>query len=214
MVDDERSGAPVPVVKVVDRRRFRPDGAPTDPKGPSDESGSQPPVEAGSVGPRADLAQKVDEQAARIDELTRAYAALTDDYKGFRARLEREKERVIESERSSVAQALLDAADELERAVAAVSGAGAQGGALLGTLVQGVRITLAGLHRRIGELGAQRMELVGHSFDPRTAEAVDAVPVADAGEDGIILEEVRPGYRIGDRILRPARVRVGRLQRS
>jgi molecular chaperone GrpE len=40
------------------------------------------------------------------------------------------------------------------------------------------------------------------------------IAVADAEQDGLALVEVRPGYRIGERVLRPARVRVGRLARA
>ncbi len=137
-----------------------------------------------------------------------------EDNKAFRARMEREKERVVEAERARVAQALLDAADELERALAAVGGAPGPSEGVLATLTEGVRLTLAGLAKRIGELGARRLEVVGQRFDPRIAEAVDAIPVDDAAQDDVVLQEVRAGYRIGDRILRPARVRVGRLARA
>jgi molecular chaperone GrpE len=153
-------------------------------------------------------------QAARLDELTRAYAALVEDNKAFRERLAREKERVIEAERAGVAQALLDAADDLERALAAVSGAGEGHGDALAVLVRGVRLSLSALHKRIAELGAERLALAGLPFDPRLAEAVDTIPVADVSQDGLVIQEVRPGYRIGDRVLRPARVRVGRLARA
>ena len=112
----------------------------------------------------------------------------------------------MESERASVAQALLDAADDLERALGAASGAGEAGGDASRGLVDGVRLSLGGLHKRIAELGAVRVVCVGQPFDPRFA--------ADADQDGIVLQEMRPGWRIGDRILRPARVRVGRIPRA
>jgi hypothetical protein len=51
-------------------------------------------------------------------------------------------------------------------------------------------------------------------FDPRLAEAVDLVPVSDASQDDLVVQEVRAGYRIGERVLRPARVRVGRFARA
>ena len=70
------------------------------------------------------------------------------------------------------------------------------------------------LHKRISDLGAQRLQVGGQRFDPHLAEAVDTVAVADESQDGVVLQEVRAGYRIGDRILRPARVRVGRLARA
>jgi molecular chaperone GrpE len=202
-------------VKVVDRRRFSPEGEPL-----ASEEGEreEPTLTAAPEGaPSAEDPRDVSlaEQAKRIDELTRAYAALVEDNKGFRQRIEREKVRVIEAERASVAQALLEAADDLERALSAVTGAARDGEASeLASLGEGVRLSLGALHKRIADLGAQRVPVIGERFDPHVAEAVDTVAVADAEQDGIVLQEIRPGYRIGDRILRPARVRVGRLAQA
>lgn len=202
-------------VKVTDRRRFTPDGEPIErteeraeePRAPEGDD-EQP---AAADDPRdARLAH----QEARIDELSRAYAALVEDNKSFRQRLEREKARVLEAERAAVAQALLESADDLERALAAVTGAGEAGGEALLNLAEGVRLSLSGLHKRILDLGAERIEVAGQPFDPHVAEAIDTVAVGDAAQDGLVVAEVRPGYRIGARVLRPARVRVGRLARA
>jgi molecular chaperone GrpE len=200
-------------VKVNDRRRFTPEGEPVEPAGREATETPLPPGEAGGAGPD-DRDRRLAEQAARIDELSRAYAGLLEDNKAFRQRTEREKARVIEAERASVAQALLEAADDLERALAAVSGSGDGGGEAFRALLEGVRLSLGGLHKRIAEVGAVRIAVAGQPFDPRVAEAVDTVAVASAEQDGLVVQEVRAGWRIGDRVLRPARVRVGRLARA
>jgi molecular chaperone GrpE len=217
---DERRDASAPEgeaqVKVNDRRRFTPAGEPVggaaageaEPQAPAAERKPAPPP------PPDDRDRKLADQTLRIDELSRAYAALLDDNKAFRQRVEREKARVIEAERANVAQALLEAADDLERALAAVSGTGDAGGEALRSLVDGVRLSLGALQKRIAEIGAIRISVAGQPFDPRVAEAVDTVAVASVEQDGMVVQEVRPGYRIGDRILRPARVRVGRLAQA
>ncbi|HEX9052008.1 MAG TPA: nucleotide exchange factor GrpE [Anaeromyxobacter sp.] len=216
-MSDERSGttgADEGRVKVNDRRRFTAEGEPVADDGAAAEAarGSAPATAAsGDADPRD---ARIAEQAARIDELARAYAALTDDNKAFRQRLERERTRVVEAERASVAQALLDAADDLERALAAVSGSTGGGDRAFANLVEGVRLSLGALHARISALGAQRIPVQGQPFDPHVAEAVDTIAVADEAQDGVVLQEVRAGWRIGDRVLRPARVRVGRLARA
>ncbi len=189
-------------VKVVDRRRFRADGDPVD--DPRDDAGEV-------AGPAPAVDDRLAAQAARLDELTRAYAALLEDNKAFRQRLERERERVLEAERAGVARTLLEATDDLERALAA-AGEDVQGE--LRSLVEGVRLSLGVLHRRVAELGAERIKVVGRPFDPHESEAVDTVPIADEALDGVVLQEIRPGYRIGERVLRPARVRVGRVARA
>lgn len=224
MSEERNEGPPADgPVKVVDRRRFRPDGEPLPDEGaaetatPAAEVAGADPQPAGRAEPPAgapdDRDARLAAQQARIDELMRAYAALVDDNKGFRQRMEREKARVIEAERAGIAQSLLEAADDLERALAAVSSAEVQGKAME-TLVEGVRLSLSALHKRIADLGAERISVAGQPFDPRFAEAVDTVPIADAAQDGSVVQEIRPGYRIGDRVLRPARVRVGRLARA
>jgi molecular chaperone GrpE len=209
---EERQGAGAPdgagpQVKVTDRRRFRPDGEPA-------EAAAQP-AQAPEPEPARDARDEtVAAQAARIDELSRAYAGLVEDNKAFRQRLEREKARVLDAERASLAQALLEATDDLERALAAVSGAGDAQGPALANLVDGVRLSLGALHRRIAQLGAERLSVVGQRFDPHLAEAVDTVAVSDPDQDDVVVQEVRAGWRIGDRVLRPARVRVGRIARA
>jgi len=228
-MSEEREDAPASQqVKVVDRRRFRSDGEallqgaesePVDAAPAGGEPTAAPAAPGAPGGPetgsghRDDRDERIAAQESRIDELMRAYAALVEDNKAFRQRQEREKARVIEAERASIAQALLEAADDLERALAAVSSAEIQGRAVQ-NLVDGVRLSLAALHKRIAGLGAERISLAGQRFDPRLAEAVDIVPVADAEQDGAVIQEIRPGYRVGERVLRPARVRVGRLARA
>src|SRR5690242_6816411 len=187
-------------VKVNDRRRFTPDGEPI-PGADAEAAATPAEAAAPATDPRdATLAQ----QQARIDELMRAYAALVEEGKAARARMEREKTRVLEAERAQVAQALLEAVDHLELALRAAGDAS-------GPLVEGVRLTLASLAKKVAELGAVRIPVVGHPFDPRLAEAIDLVPVSDAAQDDVVVQELRAGYRIGERVLRPARVRVGRL---
>lgn len=204
---DASAGDGEPQVKVVDRRRFTPEGEPV-----AETREAAPPAEEAIPDPRD---AKLAEQAARIEELSRAYAALVEDNKAFRQRLEREKDRVIQAERADIAQALLEAADDLERALAAATrGETNGGGESPSALVDGLRLSLSTLHRRIAGLGADRIPVAGQPFDPRVAEAIDTVPVADERQDGLVLEEVRAGYRIGDRVLRPARVRVGRIARA
>ncbi len=192
-----------PQVKVNDRRRFTPEGEPVPEQERSAADDDRSAEPAGADPRDATLAQ----QAARIDELMRAYASLVEDGKAMRTRLEREQARVLEAERAQVAQALLEAVDELERALAAAGDA-------RGPLVDGVRLTLAALAKKVSELGAQRLSVVGQRYDPRLAEAVDLVPVGEPTQDDVVVQEVRAGYRIGERILRPARVRVGRFAQA
>lgn len=139
----------------------------------------------------------------RIDELARAYQALDRDREDFKQRLTRERERMIDVERGTVAVGLLEAIDEIERAVAAAPDTES-------ALAQGVRLIRDNLLRRVHGLGLERLEVVGLPFDPNVAEAADMELTADEADDQKVVEELRAGYRLKDQVVRPARVKVAR----
>ena len=171
----------------------------------STNSGNMPPAACNQ------LASDNFASAVAQEDVSFAYAALLADNEAFRTRLEREKSRLIEVEKASLAQALLDSTDDLERALLAVADVSVVRNQRLRDLTQGVQLSLAVLYKRIADMGAERMVTTGQRFDPLFAEAVGTISVADPAQNGIIIDEVRPGYRVGDRLLRPAQVRVGHL---
>ena len=153
----------------------------------------------------SELRAQLETQGARLDEVLRAYSRLQQEREEFRKRSERERDRVLEAERGNVALALLEAVDELDRSLAAAPrGTG-------GPLVSGVRLIRDGLLRRALSSGIQRYETIGQLFDPTLHEATDTILVEDPAQDERVIEEVRAGYKQGERVLRAARVRVGRL---
>ena len=58
--------------------------------------------------------------------------------------------------------------------------------------------------------GVEKVDPAGEEFDPNTSEAVRVDPVDEAERDGTVTETLRPGYRLGEHVVRPARVAVGR----
>jgi molecular chaperone GrpE len=77
----------------------------------------------------------------------------------------------------------------------------------------GVELIVKQMEEALRTLGVQPVESVGAQFDPRVHEALEAVETADA-PDQQVLEEVRRGYRIRDRLLRPALVRIAHNSRQ
>jgi molecular chaperone GrpE len=156
---------------------------------------------------RSELSRVEHEREAvvrRLEETMRSLSALVNEQGEFRVRLQREKERVLETERGNVALSLLETLDDIDRALAASGGAG-------GPLAEGVRLIREGLMRRLSAMGIERMALLGKAYDAAHAEVVDLVPVADPAVDGCVVEELQAGYRLGPRVLRPGRVKVGRF---
>lgn len=150
-----------------------------------------------------ELCEAIDRAEARADDLARAYAAQLNDRKSFQARLAREQQRAIDMARCRVTRELIDVSDEIERALSAAQGD-------QGPLAQGVRLIHADLQKRLQAIGTKRLQMVGTRFDPNLAEAVEVLPVDQPEEDEMVLEETRPGFMLGDQVVRPARVKVGR----
>jgi molecular chaperone GrpE len=175
---------------------------------PSDESSASGAERPDSVAEPAahpeSLEAKLAAQAARLDEVLRAYSRLQQDHEDFRRRLERERDRTLEVERGNVALGLLEAVDELDRSLASAPPE-------CEALVEGVRLIRDGLLRRGLAGGITRLTVQGATFDPNLHEAMEMVACDRPEDDGRIIEEVRAGYRQGDRVLRPAQVRVGRF---
>jgi len=170
---------------------------------PTNEVQTTPPPAEGAEDELASLRSRLEEQNRRLDEIARAYADLLNDRESFRQRVERDRDRQVEAARAEVASSLLDTIDDLRRALHSAGGDAA-------AVIEGVRLIAEGLERRAAALGLSPIPTVGHLFDPNLHEAVDLVQVDEESEDGKVVEEVRAGWRTGDRVVRPARVRVGR----
>jgi len=214
---DDAAGAPIQI-KVNDRRRFDMDGNVRE----SDAGAASPPplraaeegALAGESGPAADsaeltrlraeleVAQKdLEASRRRVDELARAYQAVSQDREEFKARLRRERDQLIDLERGKVAVALVEAVDELDRCLAAGD---------TSPLAQGVRLIRDGMLQKLQASGVERLSLVGQPFDPNVAEAADMEVTPNPEDDQRVIAEVQAGYRIKDKVIRPARVKVAR----
>jgi molecular chaperone GrpE len=136
------------------------------------------------------------------DELNhRALRDAIADYEASRARAERELVREKEEVRAQLAADLLPVLDNLDRAIAV-------GGPVE---KEGMRLVRAQLDGVLRGYGVERFDAIGETFDPRRHEAFDVATVAERDHHGLVVEQWQAGYKIGDKVLRPARVKVGRL---
>jgi molecular chaperone GrpE len=197
------------------------DGNPRTQEGNSEQTASNEQVAAQQASEQAETRQEAPSQPAedperqrleaeldatrrRVDELARAYQALNKDREEFKQRLTRERERMMDVERGNVAVTLLEAIDELDRCL---SMSGQEANSALG---QGVKMIRDGLLSKVQAIGIERLQVVGQPFDPNTAEAADMEITTQPEEDQRVVAEVRAGYRMKDRIIRPARVKVAK----
>jgi molecular chaperone GrpE len=75
--------------------------------------------------------------------------------------------------------------------------------------LEGIRRIATSVQSALTNAGVERIDSVGEPFDPELHEAVDTAD-ADSEMDGKVISEYSRGFRMGDKLLRPSRVRVGR----
>jgi molecular chaperone GrpE len=120
------------------------------------------------------------------------------------ARVERDARRVHEETRTRLVLELLPVLDNLDRTIQAA--ADSRDGS---ALVEGVRMVRVQLENVLRGYGVERVDALGARFDPKVHDAIQVAPVRDPARHGLVLEQVEPGYRFGNRLLRPAKVVVG-----
>ena len=174
----------------------QPGGAAAEP-GPD----AAPPADA-PLGPAGGTTpEALKEELARCQDRLLRTAAEFDNY---RKRSERERRELTDRTVEALLLDLVGIVDDFERALSVE--AGERG---VEPYRQGVDL----IHRRVLELlsrqGVTPVEAVGADFDPHLHQAVTTEP-AGGRRDGEVVEQFRRGYRIGDRLLRPAMVKVAR----
>jgi molecular chaperone GrpE len=146
------------------------------------------------------LAQDVQ---ARFERLKEKLQQETDE---TRQRLNRAADERTERTKAQFIGSLLPVLDNLERAIDAADSAD-------GTeqLIAGVKQTAESFRNALSDAGVEPVVSLGEIFDPQLHEAVESIPV-EPESDGKVVAEYTRGYRIGERLLRPARVAVGQTQ--
>lgn len=157
---------------------------------------------------RRDEAMKASEEYA--DRFRKAQLQLRAETEEVRARLQRTFDQRLELARGDVVAGLLDTLDNLQRALVAAEVATEQGAAF-DALRDGVRATAEMFQIQLKKLGLQAVVSEGEQFNPEIHEAVE-LAVVPKEQDNMVLAELQRGYKFGERLLRPARVKVGRAE--
>ena len=124
-----------------------------------------------------------------------------------RRRLATDSARELEQRTRGLLHGFLEVLDDLDRAIAATRKLDANP-----EVVAGIELVKRELLAHLGQLGVAHVPALGQPFDPHRHEAMSLVPVTDAGADGRVVGVVREGYAVGEDILRPAGVAVGKRQ--
>jgi len=139
---------------------------------------------------------------AELQQVLSKYRGAADEFDQARARLRKEVTKDVERGRRSLIVSFLEVLDNLDRALDAA------GDRANDPFVQGVSLVRQQYLSLLEGLGVRRLEPVGEPFDPSRHEAVSTVAPGAGVTDGQVVGVVRPGYLIGDEVLRPAQVAV------
>jgi molecular chaperone GrpE len=166
-------------------------------------TGEQAPTEpADEAAPAAEAPpSEADELRERVAQLEDRYRRALADLDNYRKRAAREVERRVEEAREALLRDWLDAVDSVERALRMEAPeAGLQ---------RGLRAVLEQMETTLARHGVRRIGAAGEPFDPERHEAVAVRETGDV-PDLTVVEVMRSGWALGDRVLRPAQVVVAR----
>jgi molecular chaperone GrpE len=149
-----------------------------------------------SSATQAEIERLQQELSREHDRHLRALA----DFDNYRKRVQRERDSTAQAGKRQLVLALLDMMDDFERALAYAHTAPE-------SILAGARV----IHQRLTDLlqaqGVVPYTSAGQPFDPALHDAIDAIKT-DQATSGVVLDELSHGYRWGNEVLRPARVRV------
>jgi len=187
-----------------------PSSTPPSPTPPADETGNTEGSEAKAESPEAEQVQDdldallVDTQRERDEYLELAKRAQA-DFENYRKRMAAEVQAAAGRGKAEVVRDVVPVLDDLERAIQA-AGLDPEGDSEDG-LSHGVLLVFRSLRDSLGRNGVEAVDPTGEKFDPMEHEALSTV-AADGVESGMVVEVMQKGYRLGEQLIRPARVVV------
>ena len=187
-------------LRVTDRRRVYLDDQGEEKVNAEAEQPNLKPKYVEELEARTVAAEKqVQEVQTRFDQLRKHLQRETDE---TRQRLNRSADERAAVEKAKFISSLLPALDDLNRAIEAEN-------APRETILEGIRSIAMSFQSALTNAGVGPISSVGEQFDPELHEAVDTEET-DREMDGKVIAEYSRGFRMGDRLLRPSRVKVGR----
>jgi molecular chaperone GrpE len=154
-----------------------------------------------------ELKRKAEESEKKLLEYIDAYKKKLQEHDGIRKRLEANLAFRLEQAKGDILLSLLPLHDNLGRAISS-----AKSSSDFGSFKEGILMVQKMFSDQMNQIGLQPIETVGKPFDPVKEEAIAVCDVSKEEEDNIVLEVFERGYLFDNRLLRPAKVRVGRFK--
>jgi molecular chaperone GrpE len=174
---------------------------------PSDDAGEDQKVEEGSrAGTTAPADAELEKLKTERDALLDRMARMQADFDNARKRAAREQQEYREYALTDAVKTILPILDSFDRALQTSNPEAAE-------FRSGIELINKQLHDALVKLGLRPIPAKGEPFDPQLHEAIEMVDT-DEEKDQHVLDELQRGYKLKDRLLRPAMVRVARNSKS
>jgi molecular chaperone GrpE len=147
---------------------------------------------------REQLKQEQEKSKEHLNKLLYAQA----DFENYRKRLNQDVDSRIEAGKAKLIQNLLSIVDELELALRATKNT-----ETASAVAEGLEIVLKKLRDLLATEGLSKIETIGKKFDPTLHEAIERIP-CEGKEEGAILEEIREGFTMKGKLVRPSIVKI------
>ncbi|MFQ6064850.1 MAG: nucleotide exchange factor GrpE [Candidatus Bathyarchaeia archaeon] len=148
------------------------------------------------------LQKALKEEHQKSNEYLNRLKYLQADFENYRKRMEKEIRETAQASNEKLIANLLNVVDELELALR--SGRETENKQ---ALLEGVEMTLKKMHAALEQEGLAKIDAVGKSFDPKLHEVLMKVPTNEHDEN-VVIEEVRTGYMLRDKVIRPSIVKI------
>ena len=181
-----------------------PPGEVTEPSDTVGDADNPATAEATSLSP-----QQLEElkcRAAKADENWERLLRTTADFDNFKKRAARERQEAIKFANESLIQKIVPVLDNFEMALAATQSSSTDG---LKSLSEGVAMIHSQLRQALADSGLEDITATGQVFDPNLHEAVSQQESSEVAE-GHVLQQLRKGYKLRERLIRPATVIVAK----
>ncbi|MCP8310965.1 MAG: nucleotide exchange factor GrpE [Candidatus Methylarchaceae archaeon HK01B] len=149
-----------------------------------------------------EMRKALEEERSKAEDYLNHLRYLQADFDNYKKRVDRDMLELVKYGNERLIVKLLDTVDDLERAI--LSGKEAKG---KDALLKGVEIVLKELKDTLGKEGLEEIDAVGDVFNPNLHDAVDRIETNDY-PNNTIAEEIRKGYLLNGKLIRPSMVKV------
>jgi molecular chaperone GrpE len=149
--------------------------------------------------------EEIDRLKAEVQDLKEKYLRQVAEFDNFRKRTAKERLELIQTAGKDVITSLLDVVDDYERADKQLQANGDLNG-----FKEGVQLVFTKLKNTLQSRGLKPMQTLGTDFNPDIHEAITEIPAATEELKGKVVDEVVKGYYLNDKIIRFAKVVVGK----